>query len=293
MADEAHVSELIEQYERDGYVVLHGMLTSAELDELRAALEPYLRDGMSGRNDFEGERTKRVYSLVGRGEPFERTVLHPRVLALLDRLLEHNYLLTASQAICIYPGETPQPVHFDDTFYRIARPRKAVSVSTIWAVDDFTAENGGTDIIPGSHLWTDEEVRDAYGGPLNQGAPFSSTPPSLTKQLVPLEMPAGSCVVFAGTLLHRGGQNRSRGTRSAFSNQYCEPWARQQENYFLSVPHERAAKMPRRLREMLGYSIHPPFMGQVAGRHPQKVLEPGYVNSLVADDMAVGKSNQR
>ena len=87
-----------------------------------------------------------------------------------------------------------------------------------------------------------------------------------------------------GHMRRNGGHNRSEHTRSAFSHQYCEPWARQQENYFLSVPRERAAKMPRRLRELLGYSIHPPFMGQVAGRHPQKVLAPGYRNSLLVDD---------
>lgn len=284
MADAADVRSLLEQYEKDGYVILRDALGPAELAEVRSALAPYLTDGRSGRNDFEGERTKRVYSLVGRGEVFEQTALHPTVLAMVDQLLEQNYLLTASQAICIYPGETPQPVHFDDTFYRIPRPRRAVSVSTIWAVDDFTAENGGTEIVPGSHLWSDAAVASAYGGPLDQGAPASSAPSALAKELVHLEMPAGSCVVFAGTLLHRGGHNRSEHTRSAFSHQYCEPWARQQENYFLSVPRERAAKMPRRLRELLGYSIHPPFMGQVAGRHPQKVLAPGYRNSLLVDD---------
>jgi ectoine hydroxylase-related dioxygenase (phytanoyl-CoA dioxygenase family) len=68
------------------------------------------------------------------------------------------------------------------------------------------------------------------------------------------------------------------------SHQYCEPWARQQENYFLSIPPERAARMSPRLQELLGYSIHPPFMGQIAGRHPRKSLLPGYRNSLVQDD---------
>jgi ectoine hydroxylase-related dioxygenase (phytanoyl-CoA dioxygenase family) len=94
-------------------------------------------------------------------------------------------------------------------------------------------------------------------------------------------------VLFSGTLLHRGGANRSSATRRAFSHQYCEPWARQQENFTLSIPRERAAAMSPRLRQLLGYSIHPPFMGQLAGRHPEKFLEDDYVNSLVADDAAI------
>src|SRR5262249_61546575 len=69
-----------------------------------------------------------------------------------------NYLLTASQAINILMGETPQAFHTDDLFYRIARPRRAVSVSTIWAVDPFTTENGATQIVPGSHRWSDAAI---------------------------------------------------------------------------------------------------------------------------------------
>ena len=88
---------------------------------------------------------------------FERIVEDPRVLALCDRFLLPGYLLTASQAICIYPGETPQPVHSDDSFYTIPRPRPALSFSTIVAVDAFTADNGATEIIPGSIRDIDDE----------------------------------------------------------------------------------------------------------------------------------------
>ena len=90
-------------------------------------------------------------------------------------------------------------------------------------------------------------------------------------------MAAGSCVVFAGTLLHRGGANNSDKTRCAFSNQYCQPWARTQENFFLAIPPEKVREMSPRLQSLLGYSIHPPFMGQLSASHPKKALEPGYV----------------
>jgi ectoine hydroxylase-related dioxygenase (phytanoyl-CoA dioxygenase family) len=278
----ADTDALLARYHEQGFVVLRDVLGTGELEAQRAALQPYLDLGWQGRNEFEGERTQRVYSLVGRGAAFERTVEHPAVLELVDALLQPGYLLTASQAICIHPGETPQPIHFDDTFYTLPRPRPAVSVATIWALDDFTGPGGGTEVIPGSHAWDDARVAGAY-----RDGPDGPLDPSLASQLTPVEMPAGSLVLFAGTLLHRGGANRSAAARRAFSHQYCEPWARQQENFTVSVPRERAKAMSARVRQLLGYSILPPFMGQLAGRHPEKALEDDYVNSLVADDAAI------
>lgn len=272
----------LEQYQQQGFVLLRDVLDRHEIEALRAALQPYLDLGYQGRNNFEGTRTQRVYSLVGRGPLFERTAEHPAVLELLDALLRPGYLLTASQAICIHPGETQQPVHYDDPFYTLPRPRPAVSVSTIWALDDFTAANGGTEVIAGSHLWSDDQVATTY-----KADPDAPADAALTARLAPVEMAAGSLILFAGTLLHRGGANRSPGIRRAFSHQYCEPWARQQENFVLSVPRERARRMSPRLRQLLGYSIHPPFMGQIAGRHPEKTLADDYVNSLDADDAAI------
>lgn len=273
-------------FHEQGFVILRDVLDRDAVQALCAALQPYLDLGMQGRNDFEGERTQRVYSLVGRGPLFAATAEHPRVLAILDALLLPGYLLTASQAICIHPGETPQPLHYDDVFYPLPRPRPAVSVSTIWALDDFTASNGGTEVIPGSHRWNDVEVARSYGN-----APAPSADDEMLSRLVPVEMEAGSLVVFAGTLLHRGGANGSATVRRAFSHQYCEPWARQQETFVLSVPHQRARTMSERLRQMLGYSIRSPFMGQIAGRHPEKVLAEGYINSLDADDAEVAARN--
>jgi ectoine hydroxylase-related dioxygenase (phytanoyl-CoA dioxygenase family) len=282
------LESVLDDYQKNGFAILRDVLSGEEIDALRKALQPYLDLELEGRNDFEGERTRRVYSLVGRGPVFEAPAEHPDVLAFLDTQLEPGYLLTASQAICIGPGETPQPIHFDDTFYTLPRPRPAVSVSTIWAVDDFTAENGGTEVIPGSHRWSDAEVA---GATLDGSDPARGA--ALAEQLVPVEMSAGSLVIFAGTLLHRGGANRSSAQRCAFSHQYCQPWARQQENFMLSIPAERTRTMSPRLRQLVGYSIHPPFIGQLAGRHPEKSLADDYVNSLIADDAAIAARERK
>ncbi|MFZ2649408.1 MAG: phytanoyl-CoA dioxygenase family protein [Burkholderiaceae bacterium] len=267
----------LEELDAKGFTVVTDFLSSAEIARVRSGLAPYL-GSHAGRNSFEGLRTERVYTLVGRGRCFEDIAEDARVLALLDRLLAPGYLLTASQAINIHPGETAQPIHFDDTFYPIARPRASISFSTIVAVDEFTAENGGTEVIPGSHRWSDAQITGAYAG----RAADASTPSALRSLLVPMAVPVGACIFFHGTLLHRGGANRSAAPRLALSNQYCEPWARTQENFYLGVPPALVATMSPRLQTLLGYAIMPPFMGHVTASHPTKVLRPGYVNAVAA-----------
>jgi ectoine hydroxylase-related dioxygenase (phytanoyl-CoA dioxygenase family) len=256
--------------ERDGYTVIEDFMDAARLAEVRRVLGFYLGTH-TGRNPFEGRSTERIYTLVARGKVFWDIALDARVLALCDRFLLAGSLLTASQAICIHPGEQPQPFHHDDTFYTVPRPRPMISISTIAAVDAFTAGNGGTEIIPGSHLWGDDWLQKAAGA-----------------QSTAVVMPAGACVVFSGLLVHRGGANRSAAPRLAFSNQYCQPWARQQENFLIGVPPEVARQMPQRLQEMLGYSIYPPFMGQLTASHPAKALEAGFENRVAAQARAAG-----
>jgi ectoine hydroxylase-related dioxygenase (phytanoyl-CoA dioxygenase family) len=256
-----------ERLRRDGYTVIEDFLTPAQVAEAKAALAPYLGSHL-GRNPFEGHETERVYTLVARGKVFEDATEDARVLALLDRFLQPGYLLTASQAICIYPGEKAQTVHFDDGFYRQRRPRPAISFTLICAVDDFTAENGATDFIPGSHLWGEPD-------PARTGADVEAA-------LRPAIMPAGAAIIFQGTLIHRGGANRSAAPRLAFTNQYCEPWARTQENFYLGIPRDWVARMSPRLQSLLGYEIWPPFMGQVTASHPRKALEEGWMPPVVA-----------
>jgi ectoine hydroxylase-related dioxygenase (phytanoyl-CoA dioxygenase family) len=100
-------------------------------------------------------------------------------------------------------------------------------------------------------------------------------PDELDPRIVDVVMPAGSVVVFAGTLWHRGGANRSNGCRLAITPQYCEPWARPQEQMVLSVGAAALQYSPR-VQTMLGFGIHPPFMGHVNGMHPLRVLDTGY-----------------
>lgn len=270
----------LEELDSQGFTIIPDFLDPEVLARVDQRLEQS-RGRHSGRNNFEGEATERIYTLVSRGQVFQDIVEDARILALLDKLFLPNYLLTANQAICLSPGETPQPWHTDDSFYTIPRPRPMISLSTIVAVDAFTAENGGTEVLPGSHLWDDDKINGIYvAGDRELDPGFADR---VEEDAVAVEMPAGACLVFAGTLLHRGGANNSDGMRRAFSNQYCQPWARSQENFFLAIPPEEAAKMSPRVQSLLGYSIHAPFMGQLSAYHPAKALEPGFIPPAYRD----------
>jgi ectoine hydroxylase-related dioxygenase (phytanoyl-CoA dioxygenase family) len=241
-------------------------------------------DRHAGRNNFEGLRTERVYTLVARARVFWDIILDARIMALCEYFLQPNFLLTASQAIRINPGEAPQPFHSDDSFHHLAHPRAMISLSTIVAVDAFTEENGATNVIPGSQLWDDARRTALYS--FATGAGGSDT--GLERQAVSAVMPAGACMVFSGTLVHRGGRNQSSAPRTAFSNQYCQPWARPQENFILGVPTDVARQMPSQLQALLGYSIHPPFIGQLTASHPVKALALDYINRVSAQATEAG-----
>jgi ectoine hydroxylase-related dioxygenase (phytanoyl-CoA dioxygenase family) len=251
---ETEVRHHVGRIEADGYVVLPDLVDNHELEPIRRQLEPYLVDAHFGRNDFEGFHSQRLYALLAKAPAVSALVAHPAILAILDELLHPSYLLSANIAINVHPGETAQMLHPDDGYFPWPRPRSAVGVSAVWAIDDFTAENGATEIVAGSHKWA---ATDQY--PVD--------PP-----IHRVEMAAGSAVVFLGTTLHRGGAHRGRSTRLGITPQYCEPWMRQIENMTLAIPPERASSLSPRVQELIGYSLYPPFIGYVDGRHPQHFL---------------------
>ncbi|OBJ78928.1 phytanoyl-CoA dioxygenase [Mycobacterium gordonae] len=251
LVDSAVVDADMAALARDGYVVWENLLDAEQCREIREVVRPWL--GHTGRNSFEGRRTQRVYSVLSRTRACDRLVDNPRVLAVLDRLLMPNYLLSALQAINIQPGESAQMAHHDDGFYPIPRPREPLAAATIWAIDDFTADNGATVVVPGSHRWG--KRRPGPGDPA-----------------LPVVMPAGSCVFFVGTLWHGGGANTSAHDRLAVTAQYCQPWLRPMEAFTLSVSRDIARNVSGDIQRMLGYSIHPPFVGAVDGLHPLRLL---------------------
>lgn len=260
-ADDGHSVEpsLVDSLEaairRDGYVIAPDVIDADTIANLKAQVEPlFVHDG--GRNAFEGFATRRLYSPLDETDVLDQIVEHPLVLAVMGRLLEPNYLLSQLQVIDIAPGEDAQHLHPDDAFYPQPRPRSALSAAIIVSVDEFTADNGATVVIPHSHTWDDHLPT-----------------PAESATAIKAEMAPGSVLFFVGTTWHGGGANHTDGSRMCVTAQYCQPWCRTQENFSLSVSRDRAARSSESMQRMLGYSIHPPFMGFVHGMHPKRLLD--------------------
>lgn len=240
---------------RDGYTIIKDVFDAETLAGIRHEVEPLFKhDG--GRNAFEGFNTRRLYSPLDATWLLDPFIEHPIALGLLDEYLEPNHLLSQLQVIDIAPGEAAQTLHPDDALYPWPRPRPPLSAATIINIDDFTADNGATVIVPGSHRWDDRSPTDDD-----------------VAAAIPAAMPAGSMLFFLGTTWHGGGANITDRSRMCITAQYCAPWCRTQENFSLSVSRHRVARSSEHVQRLLGYSIHPPFMGFVNGMHPKRLLE--------------------
>lgn len=240
------------RYDRDGYVILKGLLD----DQIRTRAETSLREllGPTGRNNFEGFNTQRAYALLSKTRALDPVVTHPKILGFLKARLDPDPLLSACLAINIGPDEDAQPAHADDGFYPDMRPDARHGLSVIWAFDPFTADNGATLGWPGSHLWPGDRT------------------PGPDDIAVPAIMEPGDALVFHGGFWHAGGENRTRSGRLALTVQYCAPWLRTQENMSLAVPPDVVAGLAEPLPSLLGYQIRPPFIGHVNGMHPKRLL---------------------
>jgi ectoine hydroxylase-related dioxygenase (phytanoyl-CoA dioxygenase family) len=237
----------------DGYVVIDGMLDPSDVAVKRQDLTRVLADTPTGRNDFEGFSTQRVYALFAKTRSFDSAAIDPLVLGVLDRVLG-EYQLSAPVGIQIGPGEMAQVLHRDESVYPLPHPHPPVVVNTMWPLDDFTPANGATRLVPGSHLWAGDR------------RPHEHDPISVA------EMPAGSLMFYLGNLVHGGGANQTERARLGVILEYVVSWLRPQENHCLAVPRATVRTLPERLQELLGYNIYPPFLGYVDGRHPRSVL---------------------
>ncbi|MGH9047209.1 MAG: phytanoyl-CoA dioxygenase family protein [Acidimicrobiales bacterium] len=236
-----------------GYIIVEGVLDPEDLERTRQELAEVLATTPTGRNDFEGFSTQRIYALFAKTRTFDDLAVHPLLLGILDRVLGH-YQLSAPVGIQIGPGEKAQVLHRDESVYPLPEPHPNVVVNSMWPLDDFTEANGATRLVPGSHRWE----------PGRRPTPDEAT--------IVAEMPAGSAMFYLGNLWHGGGANSTDRPRLGVILEYVVSWLRPQENHCLAVPRSIARELPERLQELLGYNIYPPFLGYVDGRHPRAAL---------------------
>jgi hypothetical protein len=247
------VDTVVETLTREGYAIIPELLPPPRVGEIRSELTRLLDGVPTGRNPFEGFHTRRLYALFGKTRLLDDLALHPLVLDTVETVLG-PCLLSAPTGIEIGPGEGVQVLHRDEGIYPVAHPHPELVVNVMWTLDEFTESNGATRVVPRSH-------RNA----LRETSPDTPT--------IPVTMPAGSALVYLGSIWHGGGANTTPQTRLGVAMEYVAAWLRPQETQLLVVPPQLARQLPPRLQELLGYSIYPPFVGYVDGRHPRTVFE--------------------
>lgn len=253
LAADSSVDAVVAALDTDGYAIVERLLDPATTAAIRAELVRLLDDVPVGRNFFEGFHTRRLYALFAKTRVLDDLALHPLVLGAVERVLG-PCLLSGPTGILIDPGEAAQILHRDEAIYPVAHPHAELVMNVMWTFDDFTEENGATRVVPRSH-------RDA----MREAGPDTPT--------IPATMPAGSAMLYVGSIWHGGGANRSDASRLGVAMEYAAAWLRPQETQLLAVPRETARALPVRLQELLGYSVYPPFVGYVDGVHPRRSLD--------------------
>ncbi len=248
-------SEIAAALERDGACIVADVLDAATLDRVNADLDPWIERSQAGADDFTGRRTKLTGALVARCPEVRPLVTHPLILEAANAFLGpycERIQLHLTQTIDILPGQGAQPLHRDRLAWGgyIPKPIEP-QFNTIWALTDFSVENGATHLVPGSNTW-----------PLDRQ-------PKSPDESVQAAMGRGSVLCYSGTVIHGGGENRSDAARVGLNITYCLGWLRQEENQFLSCPPHIAKNLEPALTDLLGYTMGNYALGYYS--HPEMV----------------------
>jgi len=250
---EADTADVVTALKRDGAAVVRNQIAPDVADAVLAELrEPFDKVGRFDESDFNGYTTLRVSGILGISPTSAELVEHPRVMAVADAiLLQHciNYRIGSLTAIEIHPGETDQYLHTDDGIYPLRIPGMQFQVSAMWALQDFTKENGATRVALGSHV--DQGSNRNY----TQQREYDGAS-DIPNDVVQAVMPKGSVLLYLGTTMHGGAANRTDKSRAGLINTYALGWLRQEENQYLNVPREIAEKHSKTIQKLMGYQTH-------------------------------------
>jgi len=230
--------QIVEHLDRDGALILERRVDETTVEHIRDELRPHLEASPTGRDGFTGHQTRRVGAIMARSQTSHRLVLDPALIDAARRLLGSHadgIQLHLTQLAAIGNGQGNQPLHRDRAVWGGHVPRTVeTQFSMVWALTDFTSENGATRVVTGSHRWDDDRRAEPH-------------------EILQAEMPAGSVLVYNGSVLHGGGQNDTSEVREGLLLHYTLDWLRQEENQYLSCPPDVAAGFPPELRRLIGY----------------------------------------
>jgi ectoine hydroxylase-related dioxygenase (phytanoyl-CoA dioxygenase family) len=264
LANTATGEQVAETMTREGAVIVDNLLSREEVDAVMAELRPWIEKTKPGKDSFNGRNTRRTGALIARSPICRKLVMHPLALGAADKFLAHatSYQLHLTQVISVGPGEPAQTIHRDQWAFDLFSFPKGFEVqcNTIWAMTDFTEENGATRLIPGSHRFEDK---------LQFAEPDT----------VPAEMGNGSVLFYSGSVYHGAGANRSSDFRIGLQFIYNLSWLRQEENQYLACPLEIARTLPVELLRLMGYQRGAFSLGYVGD-----LLDPMQVVHPIEDD---------
>ena len=257
------VDDVVAALQADGGAIVEDLL-GERLARINTELDPYVEaqrrlterggrplDGIQKANQV-GVTAVLEKSLVAR-----EVVLEPMVLSIADRVLLPNcasYQLNGAAVNHLGPGTPAQEIHRDDSYYPMIEPRCELLLVLMWALSDFTCENGATLFVPGSHRWDDARRPIRTRGRENLNPVHWRRAREDEKAYA--EMPAGSCLVFLGSALHGSSANLSVEHRRGLYMAYSLGWLRTEENMFLAYPPDVARAFPEKLQRLIGYETY-------------------------------------
>jgi ectoine hydroxylase-related dioxygenase (phytanoyl-CoA dioxygenase family) len=247
----------LDQLRSTGYFIAERLAAPELIDEVSAELEPWFAATPSCRGDFYGWNTTRLGAVLLKSRSSHSLVLNELILAIMDDVLGPHcdwYQLNLSQGIRIHPGERRQVPHRDEEMWPCAKGRAEYLVNVMWALSDYTADNGATLLWPRSQF-------DSLSREMSEDVAAVAT------------MPRGSALVYLGSVTHCGGENRSPAPRTGIIFSYSLGWLKQYENAFLTYPPQVAREFSKPIRDLLGYRIHRPNLGGYEGQDPAVLFE--------------------
>ncbi|MGB5759144.1 MAG: phytanoyl-CoA dioxygenase family protein [Acidimicrobiales bacterium] len=249
-----------------GCCVIERAAPAATMDAIAAELAPFGNGASVGASAFEGFATRRTGAPLPRSPTFRSIAIHPLVMTAGNHVLGHatSWRFSAAEYIEIGAGETAQRLHRDQWKYDMVDFEFEVELNGMWAVTDFTEENGATRVVPGSHrLGNNEKLRH--------------------EDTVPAEMAKGSLLLYTGSLYHGGGENRSAERRAGLSLQHAVGWLTQSTNQFLECPPAEVGHWPDELLRFIGYAKTGNGLGYwrdsedpLSAVHPHRRFERGW-----------------
>ena len=254
----------------NGVACLLHAITESEADDITEEMQPYI-DATPNHQIFPSDgNTKRVGALAARSKASHKALLHPGVLGICDRVLsnqtisgrevqrfsqprgesEYSYRLSLTQIIEVGPDSPKQVIHrgnglWGHSFDQNVDPQ----VECLWALDDFTEENGATHVLPGSHKWQaqifdeDDAARAEKEVALQRAESIQAT------------MPKGSVLIWTGWTAHGAGANRTGKRRMSMNIDYVLSFLQCEENQFLACPPHIARDCPEDLQALMGYQL--------------------------------------